>query len=497
MFSRESIRKSLPSIPRVVIATTHRLHSPPLFSQTRCSTSSSSSSLSSHNDGNKTKFFSSDRFLRSVSSGVVILGFSLGLFYYSSPSWDSNLSRSFEYDSKETISDNGEIKEEEEQFQESRPEKNSIFLFKDAYRRRVFFKYEKRIRMQSPPEKVFEYFASVRTPAGEIFMKPTDLMRAVVPVFPPSESDRVREGFLRGERVSGELHCAPSNFFMLFDTNNDGLISFAEYLFFVTLLRIPDSSFSVAFKMFDLDNNGEIDREEFCKLMALMRAQTREGAQYKDGRRLWPKAVSTENGGLLVYFFGKDGKNPLRHEIFDQFLRDLHNEILWLEFSHYDHKSQGTISAKDFALSLVASADINHINKLLNRVDKIETEPRLAGIRVTFEEFKEFANLRKQLQSFSLAIFSYGEVNGALTKNDFQRAASQVCGVSVTNNVVDIIFHVFDANRDGSLSVNEFLRVLQKREGDSSEGGYRGLISCWLNCATCSSAKLRFSNVIS
>ena len=97
-----------------------------------------------------------------------------------------------------------------------------------------------------------------------------------------------------------------------------------------------------------------------------------------------------------------------------------------LEFSHYDHKSQGTISAKDFALSLVASADTNHINKLLNRVDEIETKPQLAGIRITFEEFKEFAELRKKLQSFSLAIFSYGKVNGALTKKDFQRAASQV-----------------------------------------------------------------------
>lgn len=59
-------------------------------------------------------------------------------------------------------------------------------------------------------------------------MTPADLMRAVVPVFPPSESDNVREGNLRGERHPGDLRCAPSTFFMLFDTNNDGLISFPE-----------------------------------------------------------------------------------------------------------------------------------------------------------------------------------------------------------------------------------------------------------------------------
>lgn len=59
-------------------------------------------------------------------------------------------------------------------------------------------------------------------------MTPADLMRAVVPVFPPSEATNVRAGYLKGEQVSGELHCAPSKFFMLFDTNNDGLISFPE-----------------------------------------------------------------------------------------------------------------------------------------------------------------------------------------------------------------------------------------------------------------------------
>lgn len=61
-------------------------------------------------------------------------------------------------------------------------------------------------------------------------MKPADLMRAVVPVFPPSESNLVRDGYLGGERNPGELHCAPSDFFMLFDVDNDGLISFKEWV---------------------------------------------------------------------------------------------------------------------------------------------------------------------------------------------------------------------------------------------------------------------------
>ncbi|PQM42022.1 calcium uptake protein 1 mitochondrial-like [Prunus yedoensis var. nudiflora] len=454
--------KSSRSIHRVVFDV-QRLSSRPLFNKSQpsfvssspssssppsSSSSSSSSSLSSSvgrlgYDGNYNGRSGSSEdtfnfFLRSVSSGVLILGTSIGFSYWSSSYLDPNSFVSFA-DNCPKEATAWAIGDDQNKAQFS--------LFGDSYRRRVFFMYEKRIRDQSPPEKVFEYFASVKNPAGEAFMTPADLMRAFVPVFPPSESTRVREGSLRGEKVPGQLQCAPSKFFMLFDTDGDGRISFPEFIFFVTLLSIPEASFTVAFKMFDLDNSGDIDREEFNKVMSLMRSQ----------------------------------KNKTRMATGS---KDLHDEMLRLEFSHYDYKEQGTISAKDFALSLVASADISDTNKLLDRVDEVDNDPRLKDIKITYKEFKDFAELRKNLQSSSLAIFSYGEVNGLLTKKDLQRAASQVCGISVPNNVIDIIFHVFDANGDGDLSANEFVRVLQRRGGEVSQTGFRGLLSCWLNCAT-------------
>jgi hypothetical protein len=36
----------------------------------------------------------------------------------------------------------------------------------------MFFKYEKRIRDLSAPEKIFEYFASIRGPEGVPYMLP-------------------------------------------------------------------------------------------------------------------------------------------------------------------------------------------------------------------------------------------------------------------------------------------------------------------------------------
>lgn len=350
------------------------------------------------------------------------------------------------------------------------PLSNSNFFIRDAIRRRIFFNYEKRLRMLSPPDKVFEYFASVENTRGETLMRPGDLMRAIVPVFPPSESNVVRDGSLRGERSPGELHCAPSEFFMLFDVNNDGLISFEEYLFFVTLLSIPESSFSVAFKMFDIDHDGEIDREEFKKVMTLMRGYNRQGAFKKGGHRTGLRVGGhLENGGVVHYFFGEDGNQRLQLEKFVQFLRDLHHEMVWLEFSHYDFRSSGTIPAKDFVLSMVASGDIRYMHKLLDRVDDLDNEPHLKDIRITFEEFRNFAKLRQKLHPFSLALFSYGEVNGFLTRKDFQRAAHHVCGISLSDNVIELVFHLFDANQDGNLCSDEFLRVMHRREREMAQ----------------------------
>ena len=60
----------------------------------------------------------------------------------------------------------------------------------------------------------------------------------------------------------------------------------------------------------------------------------------------------------------------------------------------------------------------------------------------------------------------------------------QVCGISLSKSVVEIIFHVFDMNDDGNLSSEELVRVLQKRERDIAqpmESGIMGFFSCCCN----------------
>lgn len=72
----------------------------------------------------------------------------------------------------------------------------------------------------------------------------------------------------------------------------------------------------------------EIDREEFKKVMTLMRGYNRQGAFKKGGHRTGLKVGGhRENGGVVHYFFGEDGNQRLQLETFVQFLRDLHHEV--------------------------------------------------------------------------------------------------------------------------------------------------------------------------
>lgn len=120
-------------------------------------------------------------------------------------------------------------------------------------RRKMFFKYEKRIRTLSTPEKVFEYFSSIEQD-GVKYMTPADLLKALVPVYPPETSTVERGGALIGENTPKNEFTA---FFSVFDMDGDDLISFHEYLTVLTLLSIPLKHIEIIFHIVDINDNGK------------------------------------------------------------------------------------------------------------------------------------------------------------------------------------------------------------------------------------------------
>lgn len=60
-------------------------------------------------------------------------------------------------------------------------------------------------------------------------------------------------------------------------------------------------------------------------------------------------------------------------------------QILMLEFAHYDFKKTGTISAHDFALSMIAAADMDMLNEYLERANTLLMNPEYKEMRINPE----------------------------------------------------------------------------------------------------------------
>ena len=340
-------------------------------------------------------------------------------------------------------------------------------LLSPEYRRNVFFVYEKRLREHSPPEKVFEYFSSVKSADGT-FMTSLDLMRAAVPVFQPADSKHIRSGSLGGEKKNDEDEHASgvsSNFFDMFDTDGDGLISFPEYLFFVTLLSLTDEQCKATFRKFDVDEGGSLCREEFLQRMKHMRLSTtkRRASGYRTGLKT-VNDVDDLSGGLVHHLFG-DGRRErkLSLKAFEAFLTKLRTEIDSLEFEHYDFKRQGSISAEDFGYSVVAGASVRQLQHFIDRAAKLSSsEVGRSGRRITKAQYMAFCQLLKHGNSrFENKIKERVGKGGRLTRDVFLKLAKE-CGARLSETMIDVVFFVFDVDGDGELSPVEFLDVVSR-----------------------------------
>jgi len=251
-----------------------------------------------------------------------------------------------------------------------------------------------------------------------------------------------------------QKQCASSiEFFRLADTNGDGLISYQEYVFFLTLLSTPERQFRVAFQMFDEDGNGQIDLAEFQKIVQYADTAVKQ----RIGSREQAQKLSRQGGGLVSLFFGKDGKGSCDYATFSAFLQRLHLEVLRLEFFSNATDAHDTISLKDFARSIISYVDRDDVADLTKRAASLAGD---AG-RISFDQFSLVNKVVANLPSLQYAL--HLSSTSALSKPDFRRAVRVAVDVDLPDAVVDVLFRLFDSNNDGTLDVDEFIAALHGR----------------------------------
>ena len=336
--------------------------------------------------------------------------------------------------------------------------------------------YENRIRAFSAPEKVFALFAS-KVHDGEAHMTPHDFLRALHPK---------RAG---AAKSSPRQRAAAKRLFQLVDLNGDGLISFHEYLFFMTMLSLPPSRFKVAFDMFDVDGSGALDQQEFADMMEVLKAKSIIGGASRadvvstSNKVKGAKAKRAEKDKVKYpVLFGPRGTRALTSSRFASYLEQLQQDLVTLEFESFAPEAQtDSISAADFAASLVSHVYPKQYRDYMKRIALIENTER-----VSYADFVAFERMLSHLDDIALAIDTFSAAKGGFGKEHLLHAAKVVAGVKLDPKLVDVIYLVFDSDKSGTLENDEFLSVMQLRRFRGASRRRSIDVSAFLGCCrTC------------
>ncbi|WKY03671.1 hypothetical protein Q1695_004989 [Nippostrongylus brasiliensis] len=345
-----------------------------------------------------------------------------------------------------------------------KPKKKKI-----GFRERRIIEYEDRIRLYSTPDKIFRYFATLKVmdkndESGrtfEVFMTPEDFLRSFTPgVMQPRKYGLDSFKIYQPEKHKHKFSDTSSIFYKL---GENGLISFSDYLFLMTLLSTSPTDFALAFKIFDINGDGELDKEEFLKVQHLIMSQTTVGQRHRD--HITPNSSFSvqSNSALERYFFGKDGKEKLSASKFLEFQERLYNDILRMEFGRRDALDgvDGLIGETSFGELLLMHAQIPEKRQktMLKRLKKKFKNSQ----GITFEETRAFFQFLYHIEAVDMALHFHRMAGLPVDAKLLKRVARKITNVDLSDHVIDVVITLFDDNMDGKLSNNEMVAVMRRR----------------------------------
>lgn len=361
-----------------------------------------------------------------------------------------------------------------------------------GFRDRKIVEYENRIRQYSTPDKIFRYFATYKVTDEkghlEIMMTPEDFLRSITPGVKQPENLGLDQ-FVNvqvDELNTASLHLESESIFHQFGSG--GLISFSDYIFLLTVLSTSRRHFEIAFKMFDLNGDGNVDAKEFEVVTNLMKSQSSMGARHRDHQNTG-STFKGINSGLITFFFGENKEGILTVEKFLEFQRRLQNEILKLEFNRKcdANKTDAKISEKEFADLLIAYAGFpaKKKAKMMKRVKKAFGNVQHG---IGLQDYLNFYQVLYAINDIDTALTFYHIAGAPIERSTMKHVAQTVAGVDLSDHVVDVVFVLFDENGDGKLSNKEFVSVMKQRAMRGLEKpkdtGIGKLLSAMTKCAS-------------
>ncbi|CAM4593771.1 unnamed protein product [Caretta caretta] len=342
---------------------------------------------------------------------------------------------------------------------------------RSGFRDRKVMEYENRIRAYSTPDKIFRYFATLKVihehGEPEVFMTPQDFVRSITPNEKQPEHLGLDQFVVKRydgkdfwQKLSQEREKFADEDSIFYTLGECGLISFSDYIFLTTVLSTPQRNFEIAFKMFDLNGDGEVDMEEFEQVQSIIRSQTSMGMRHRDRSTTGNTLKTGFSSALTTYFFGSDLKGKLTISNFLEFQRKLQHDVLKLEFERHDPVN-GRITERQFGGMLLAYSGVQ--SKKLTLMLKQLRKHFQEGEGLTFEEVESFFTFLKNINDVDTALSFYHMAGASLDKVTMQQVARTVAKVELSDHVCDVVFALFDCDGNGELSNKEFVAIMKQR----------------------------------
>jgi Ca2+-binding EF-hand superfamily protein len=370
--------------------------------------------------------------------------------------------------------------------------------------------YQNRIRRFSTPDKVFRLFATIQVvhhndhgvAHDEIYMTAEDFVRSITPgdIQPDKlgldQYNKVHDeklskyiekhvkpkkpSGLTSETLSGTI---PESIFSQISEN--GLLSFSDYIFLITVLSTSARHWRILFKVFDQNGDGEVDKKEFRRVMKLAQKNTATGDRHRDTGSSTCKDILRKNSAICNYFYPNED-HKLNLNQFLEFHKKLRSEILRVQFNRERPNSEGKISKLSFAKMLLEYVENADTYVELDRVKKYLSNAKSKKEGISYSQVESLYTVLSNIDDIEMSLDMHTSAGIELSKDTFKHVAHVVADEIIDDATLDVMWAVFDVDNSGGLSNKEFLKQIKGKASfgleESKDTGFWRLISSLWTC---------------
>ncbi|RKF74406.1 Calcium-binding mitochondrial carrier protein Aralar2 [Golovinomyces cichoracearum] len=288
-------------------------------------------------------------------------------------------------------------------------------------------------KLSSLSKATFEKYAKQDPETGELYMGENEFTEAIA----PKSGD-----YLKIKREQYAI------LFYVADRNHTGKLNINDWGTFENLLAKPDAEYEIAFRLFDVQQEGTVKYNDLKKLYEINKGT--ESIPF-DWDCEWAR----------LYTGGKKRRHELTYPQFCQMLRGLQGERIRQAFNFFDKNGDGYIEPEEFQRIILQTSRHKLSDHLLENIPTLCNISK--GSKISYANVRAFQNIIQEIDLVEIIIrkATANSSDGKITRTDFLNHAARTTRYShFTPMETDILFHFASLDEpSGRLSMADFAKV--------------------------------------